>query len=194
MEKKIIEGLSRSDFGAMRNVTKKADNVTFSYALIQYLDGMCMIQSEQYYNWFMEGKVMPKTIKVLQDEIMTYEKDENGAPKIGPDGKKITKGTGKVGYSIIGAIGLEMAQNESSMRILSETMEFKEKTATVLAQTEFQMAIKALTAYSPSAAQKALIAMRIADDEDEENDEPTAGGDQNSGAVAGAGVEAGAAS
>ena len=87
-------------------------------------------------------------------------------------------------------MGLEMAQNESQMRIIAKTMDIKESTAIAVAKTELSMAVAALAKYDITAAQQALVESRILDDEDED---PTGGDNPNTNAAVGAGAVAGGA-
>lgn len=143
LEKK--EGLSLSDFGDIRR--EEFVNGKFSYALIRYGSGVCLINSQQWFDFFKNSTVVPGSITIELDFIMKYELDAQGARVIGEDGKPKLIKTDRKGWQVTAAKGLQQLQGESVTKTQVDLLPIQEKTALLTARNNYDRAVMEASKY-----------------------------------------------
>jgi hypothetical protein len=135
------KGLSRSDFGDIVREVRDSQG-RFSYGLIGFEEGVCFVRSEEWFKALKDSTVVPGSINVAKDEIMTYELDENRARVLDENGKPKLVKAGRTGWSLTRAVSLQALKNDSTTRIEVGLLAVKEKTAMLMADTNYKRAIQ----------------------------------------------------
>lgn len=169
--------LSPSDLGEIRREVYEGS--VFKYALFRYKNSNVFTSSEQWYLALKEDRVVPGTIEIEYDEIMTYKIDPETKQRAkDADGKDILVPKGQQGWTLIGLKDIDSITKEAMVEARRDAL-VHDKEAIIL-ESKVKVAIletKIVQAQTLSVEMRAKLAKQLALGDDEDDDLVTTAGD-----------------